>query len=239
MHTIFWLSWRYLVTKRKEKFISLISLISILGVAIGVMALIVVIAVMSGFDKDLREKIVGNYAHLTVTSYKGIEKSEYANLVRKISAQPHIKGISPYVQGQALIKEGNRFFAVGIKGINYATETQVTKIKEYITKGDVSSLGQDSIIVGKELALYLGLALNSNLAIYSPLGKQYNLKVTGIFNSGMYDYDMNLVFVDLKTAQAILGLNEQISAIAVKLDELYLADKVKMSWVRPWVLITF
>ncbi len=229
MKTELFISWRYLITKRKEKFISLISVISVLGIAIGVMALIVVIGVMTGFDKDLRDKIVGNYSHITITSYKGIDDKEYDRILNKVSGNPEIKGISPYVQGQVLIKEGSRFIAVGLKGINPQTESSVTKIKKYITTGNIDSLGQDKVIIGKELASYLGLGINSNLISYSPFGKNKErvLKVVGIFNSGMYDYDLNLVFTDLKTAQDILGLNNKFSAIAVKLDNLNLADKVK------------
>jgi len=227
MKTELFISWRYLVTKRKEKFISLISVISVLGIAIGVMALIVVIGVMAGFDKDLREKIVGNYSHITITSFKGIDDKGYGEILGKISANPQIKGISPYVQGQVLIKEGSRVFAVGLKGINPNTESSVTKIGKYLTVGNMDSLGQDKVIIGKELALYLGLGLNSELITYSPLGKERNLKVVGIFNSGMYDYDLNLIFTDTKTAQGILGLNNKFSAIAIKLDDLNLADKVK------------
>ncbi len=227
MKTELFISWRYLMTKRKEKFISLISIISILGIAIGVMALIVVIGVMTGFDKDLRDKIVGNYAHITLTSFQGIEDKEYNEISKKISGYPHIKGISPYVQGQVLVKEGKRFLAVGLKGIEPSTESSVTEIKKYVTKGDINSLGEDCVIIGKELAAYLGLGLNSIIVTYSPFGKERNLKVVGIFNSGMYDYDLNLIFTNLKTAQGILGLNNQFSAIAIKLDNLYLADKIR------------
>lgn len=227
MRTEFFISWRYLLTRRKEKFISLISIISILGVAIGVMALIVVIAVMNGFDKDLRDKIVGNYSHITLSGYRPVDNNELENILRKLSPNRHIKAVSPYIQGQILIKEADRFFAVSLRGVDPQTETRVTKIKEYIIKGDINNLNQEGLIIGKELALYLGLDLNSGIAVYSPLGKQHNLKVSGIFSSGMYDYDMNLVFVHLKSAQEILGLNNQVSAIAIKLDNLYLADKVK------------
>ena len=227
MKTELFISWRYLMTKRKEKFISLISIISVLGIAIGVMALIVVIAVMTGFDKDLRDKIVGNYSHITITSFKGIDDKEYAKILEKISANPQIKGISPYVQGQVLIKEGNRVFAVGLKGINPETEPSVTKIKKYVAVGNMDDLGQDKVIIGKELSLYLGLGINSDIVTYSPFGKERNLKVVGIFNSGMYDYDLNLIFTDTKTAQDILGLNNKFSAIAIKLDNLNLADKAR------------
>ena len=221
------ISWRYLMTKRKEKFISLISVISILGIAIGVTALIVVIGVMDGFDKDLRDKIVGNYSHITITSFKGIEDTEYAKILEKISSNPQVKGVSPYVQGQVLVKEANRIFAVGLKGINPDTESSVTNIKKYLAMGDVDSLGPDKVIIGKELALYLGLIPNSDLITYSPFGQERVLRVVGIFNSGMYDYDLNLIFTDTRTAQDILGLNNKYSAIAVKLDNLNSADKAR------------
>ena len=215
------------MTKRKEKFISLISLISILGIAIGVAALIIVIAVMTGFDNDLREKIVGNYSHITIAGYNGIDKKEYDNIVNIITKNPHIKSISPYAQGQTLIKQENRVFAVGLKGIDPASESGVTKIKQYVIQGNLNNLKEGGVIIGRELALYLGLGLNTNLTIYSPFSKLNSLKIVGIFNSGMYDYDMNLIFTNLKTAQDMLGLGERVSAIAVKLDNIYLADKIK------------
>jgi lipoprotein-releasing system permease protein len=227
MKTELMIGWRYLLTKRKEKFISLISLISILGVAIGVMALIVVIAVMSGFDRDLRDKIVGNYSHITLTCFKPVDKAECDTIVKKIASVPHVTSISSYVQGQVLIKEENRFFAVGLKGIDPDTESKVTKLKQYIIAGDINNLKEGSIIIGKELAFYLGLSLNSSLTIYSPLGKQFNLKVAGVFNSGMYDYDLNLTFVNLATGEEILGLPGKVSAIAIKLDNIYLAGQVR------------
>jgi lipoprotein-releasing system permease protein len=227
MRAELFISWRYLITKRKEKFISLISIISILGVAIGVMALIVVIAVMTGFDRDLRDKIVGNYSHITLTGYKPIDSNEYEQIIKKVAQNPHIKGISPYIQGQVLVKEGGRFFAIGLRGIDPLTETQVSKIKEYVVRGDIHRLNSDGVIIGKELALYLGLGLDSSITIYSPFGRQFDLKIAGIFSSGMYDYDMNLVFTHLKTAQEILGLPNQVSAIAIKLDNLYLASKIR------------
>jgi lipoprotein-releasing system permease protein len=232
MKTELLIGWRYLATKRKEKFISLISIISISGVAIGVMALIVVLAVMTGFDKDLREKIVGNYSHITLSGYKGIESAEFENIAKKVSAIPHVQGISPYLQGQVLLKEGNKYFAVGIKGIDSLAEARVTKIGKYIVSGDIRGLSDNGIVIGRELAFYLGLHLGSPVTVYSPTGKQFTFKVAGIFASGMYDYDMNLVFTDIKSAQNILSLPGQITSVAIKLDDMYLADKVRNAIIR-------
>lgn len=227
-----YISWRYLATRRKEKFISLISVISVLGIAIGVAALIIVIGVMTGFDKDLRDKIVGNYAHITVAGLAGIDNAGYEGLKKKIAAQAHVTGVSPYAQGQILVKEESKFFAVGIKGIDPATEPQVTKVKEYLTQGSLDNLGRNSVVIGSQLAAYLGLGLGADLTATSPEGKEYILKIAGIFNSGMYDYDMNLIFTHLATAQEILGLGSQITAVAVKLDNLYTADRVKEEMAR-------
>lgn len=227
MRTELFISWRYLVTKRKEKFISLISIISVLGIAIGVMALIVVIAVMTGFDKDLRDKIVGNYSHITLSSSQGIDNREYDAIISRIAPNQHVIGMSPNVQGQVLVKEGGRFFAVAVRGIAPFTETQVTKINKYLISGNIDGLGEEGVIIGKELALYLGVSMRSNLLVVSPTGKQYTLKVAGIFNSGMYDYDLNLMFINIKKAQEIMNLGNTFSSVAIKLDNLYLADKVR------------
>lgn len=171
MLTELFISWRYLMTKRKEKFISLISIISVLGVAIGVMALIVVIAVMAGFDNDLRDKIVGNYSHLTIAGYKTIEDNEYNAILEKISSNPHIQGSSPYIQGQVLVKEEKRFFAVSLKGIDPASEPRVTKIKKYLTQGNLEQLGNNAVIIGRELALYLGVSLGRRLLLIRLLAR--------------------------------------------------------------------
>ncbi|MBM3245452.1 MAG: ABC transporter permease [Candidatus Omnitrophica bacterium] len=221
------ISLRYLFARRKEKFISLISVISIAGIAIGVMALIVVIAVMAGFDKDLRDKIVGNYSHITISAYRGIADKDYEGLAKKVSGHRHVKSVSPFVQGQILLKEDNRFIAVGIKGIDPDIESKVTKFSQYLVYGKAGDLGPNSIIIGKEMAYFLGIRPGDIVNAYSPLGKPYDLKVVGIFSSGMYDYDMNLVFTNIKTAQEILGMPGILSAMGVKLDNLYLADKVK------------
>ncbi|MDD5255091.1 MAG: ABC transporter permease [Candidatus Omnitrophica bacterium] len=221
------IAWRNLSTKRKERFISLISVISVLGVAIGVMALIVVLGVMSGFDRQLREKIVGNYSHITVFGYEGIPAGEADELVGKLITHPHVRGASPYVQGQVLLKEASRFFAVSLRGIDRAREPSVTRLDTYLLKGSLEDLGSGSVVVGKELAAFLGVGVGSKLSTYSALGKQRDLTIAGIFSSGMYDYDMNLVFTDIATAQEIMGMKGVLSAVAVKLDNLYLAEALK------------
>jgi len=221
------IAWRYLITKRKEKFISLISVISVLGVAIGVMALIVVIAVMSGFDNDLRDKIIGNYSHITVGKYSGMDDAEYKAAVKKAKLNPHVIAVSPFIQGQVLVSEGNRFMALSFRGIDPALEQKTSLISQRVVKGSLGSLDSDTVVIGKELALYMGAELKTALTFYSALGKTYTLKVCGIFDSGMYDYDMNLIFFNIHKAQEISGSGARISALSIKLDNVYFAPAVK------------
>ncbi len=221
------ISWRYLLTKRKEKFISLINVISVMGIAIGVMVLIVVIGVMTGFDRDLRDKIVGNFSHIAISGVRPMDYSEYESMAAKLKGYSEVKALSPYVQGQVLIEEDRKFMALGLKGIEPDREQYVTKIKDYVIKGSFQDLVPGTVIVGKELALYLGLKVGSELKIYSPFGKQYKLKIAGIFKSGMYDYDLNLLLVNLQTGQNILEMGRGISAVALKLDNMFAADKVR------------
>ncbi|MFA6384062.1 MAG: ABC transporter permease, partial [Candidatus Omnitrophota bacterium] len=187
MSLSFFIAWRYLATKRKEKFISLISVISVLGVAIGVMALIVVIAVMSGFDNDLRDKIIGNYSHITVGKYDGMNQGEYPALAAKIKLNPHVLAASPFVQGQVLVSEGNRFMALSFRGIDPALEQTTGRISQRVVKGSFDALDSESVIIGKELALYTGADVGTELKFYSALGKTVMARVAGIFSSGMYE----------------------------------------------------
>lgn len=227
MRLLFFIGWRYLATRRKEKFISLISLISLLGVAIGVMALIVVLAVMSGFDRDLREKIVGNYAHITVSSFHGMSSAEYAGIAARLRGQNDVLAVSPFVQGQMLVEESGRFFAVSFKGIDPQQEKRVTRTASYLVKGSIDDLAADTVVIGRELALYLGADVGSQIQVYSASQEKHRLTVAGIFRSGMYEYDMNLVFLAIPTAQAILGAPDTYSAAAVRLADMNRADAVK------------
>ncbi|MCM8771375.1 MAG: ABC transporter permease, partial [Candidatus Omnitrophica bacterium] len=172
-----------------------------------------------------KEKIVGNYSHLIVSKENGL--AEYPALKEALLKFPHIKGASPVLAGQVFIIYDSKIFALGLKGIDIATAGAVTKIKEYLIQGDLTDLGEGTVVVGKELALYLGLKKGDFLKVFSPLARPYNLKVVGIFNSGMYEYDLNLIYVNLKQAQEIFGTADIAGEIAIKLDNLYLAEKVK------------
>lgn len=210
---------RYLTSKHKEKFISIISLISVLGVAVGVAALIVVIAVMSGFDNDLKEKMIGTNAHMVIEADYGIEPSD--EMLSRITRTPHVAAASFYLHGQALIRSNENVTGVIVKGIDPAREESVSKIKTYITKGAID-FGEDGIIIGSELASRLKLKPGDPVSLVSQSdtkGKKF--KVTGVFTSGMYEYDMNLVYLHIKKAQDLFAAPDMASGISIKADEAF------------------
>jgi lipoprotein-releasing system permease protein len=182
---------------------------------------------MAGFDRDLLDKIVGNYAHITISSFEGMEPAKFQAVAKKIKAHPEVTALSPFISGQVLAGQADRFIAVSFKGIDPVTEPLVTKISQYLIRGRLKDLEPNAVIIGKELALYLGSELNSEITLYSASSEKYKLKVAGIFNSGMYDYDLNLIFLNLKTAQQILGISDKVSSVAVKIRDIYQAEKVK------------
>lgn len=249
-------SLRYLASKHKEKFISAISLISILGVAIGVAALIIVIAVMNGFDEDLKSKIIGTYAHLEVVSDYGVNPSR--DLTDKILKTKYVNAHSYFLNTQALIRYSDSVTGVIVKGIEPADETRIGKLGEYMKKGGLV-LGENGIVIGSELADKLNVKVGDFISLISPSsvdlkkigwpgtfkveGKNY--KVAGIFTSGMYDYDMNLAYVNIPEAQKLAGVTGNlVSGVSVRIDNADEADKVKRALrvalgpayeVRTWV----
>ncbi|HAH22009.1 MAG: hypothetical protein A2Y00_07930 [Omnitrophica WOR_2 bacterium GWF2_43_52] len=239
MKAIFWIAWRYLWAGKGKRFISLISVISILGVAIGVAALIVVLAVMSGFDKDLKEKIVGNYSHIVIDGASAI--GDYMMLLEKINAVNHVTASSPFIQTQALLQTHELTRGIVVRGIDLGLESKVTDLKNYLSAQNYDLEG--GVFIGKELRYLLGLELNDAITLINPKGKKAVLEVKGFFNSGMYDYDTNVIFVDLARAQGIFEFDKTVSGISVKVDKLFMADRVKHDlekmlgpyfYVRTW-----
>ncbi|MCX5682053.1 MAG: ABC transporter permease [Candidatus Omnitrophica bacterium] len=226
-----WIAMRYL-TAKKEPFLAVINFVAIAGVAIGVAALIVVIAVMTGFDNDLRDKIVGTNAHLVVEKEIGL--NDFKEIQRDIMSVKGVEATTPYVQGPLFLEYDGQSRGVMGRGIDPATEANVTKTKEYLKQGSLEALDQNGVIVGSELAIYLGKHLGDMVTVIAPAsglaGKawRHELKIVGIFSSGMYDYDMNLVLLNLAKAQEIYRLPaDTVGGIAVKLKNIYDAPAIK------------
>jgi len=226
-----WISLKYLSAK-KDRFVSIIKLVSIIGVAIGVMALIVVIGVMTGFDQELRDKIIGTNAHILVEKEIGVR--DHAALEEKVRKVDGIIGTTPYVQGNVFLENLGQATGVAIRGIDPQTEKQVTEVNKYLVQGKLEDLTGDGIVIGSELAHYFGYQIGDSLTVIAPASGlsgeswRYTLKVTGIFTSGMYDYDMGLVLVNIAKAQEIFRFtNDTVSGIAVKLKDVYQAKNIK------------
>ncbi len=221
-----WLGLRYLFAKRRERFISVIALLSIGGVALGVAALLVVLAVMSGFDHDIKDKLVGTNAHLIVDAPQGIRETD--ELMRSISATEHVVGVSPFVTGQAILRLPDRAFGVLVRGMDLQREARVNRLADYIVIGHLPT-NDDEVVIGSELGAYLQLGPGERLTLISPAdGKTHELAISGIFRSGMYEYDANLVGITLARAQRLYGLNNAVTGIGVKLDQLERADEVRV-----------
>jgi len=227
-----WLTYRYLIAK-KDKFLFLINLVSILGIAIGVAALIVVIGVMAGFDRDLKDKIVGTNAQILVERETGVK--DFAKLRRELAAIPGVAAASPYVHGNVFLEHGNRAYGLLIRGVDPKTEGMVTKINAYL-KGDfaIGALKPGQVIIGKELARFYGYQVGEDVTLLSPVsgvageGWRYRFKIAAIFDSGMYDYDRNLILVVKEDAQEIFNLPPEIvSGIGLRLKNIDEAPKIK------------
>ncbi len=223
MKAVFWIAWRYLWGRRSERFVSLISVISVLGVAIGVAALIVVLAVMSGFDKDLKEKIIGNYSHIVIEKDSPIE--DWPELKAQIDKIGHIQASAPFIQGQAFLQSENHNRGVVVRGVDLDMEAKVTKIEQYLISGK-KELGE-GVYIGRELSYLLGLKIGDELELVNPFGMSFSFPLKGLFNSGMYDYDTSVAFISLDKAQEFFGLDQAVNGLSVQVDKLFLADKVK------------
>ncbi len=220
----------------------MVTLISMLGVAIGVAALITVLAVMSGFGNELKNKVIGANAHLIVEKTGGID--DPAMIVARAEQVEHVLAASPFIAGQAMIQGRTDVSGVAVKGIDASKEKEVTGIEGYLVEGVLESRDLDGIIIGRELADRLNLGLKDRCQLISPIkGGKHNFRVQAIFDSGMYEYDSSLVFISLSRAQQVFGIPGLVTGVGVKIDDFYRTDKVREElqkslgfpyWVKTW-----
>jgi lipoprotein-releasing system permease protein len=249
---------RYLKAKRKQTFISIITVISIAGVMVGVMALIVVLSVMSGFEKTLKEKIIGTQAHLVVqrTLQDGIEN--YDEVAKKVEEVKGVVSAAPFIFSQVMLSTDANVSGVVVKGIDPAREGNVTELLAYLTNGRLQDLQttQDNlsgIILGIELAKHLGVSVKDTLQMISPLGtmtpmgmmpKMKRFRVVGLFRSGHFEFDNTLAFVSIESAQKFFNLDSRVTGIEVKTDNIYKVKEIGSQirkklgfpfWTRDWM----
>ena len=246
------LALRYLRPKRT--FVSIITLISVVGVALGVAVLIIVISVMSGFDHDLREKILGFNSHLKIFQQDRTMQN-YADVMRLVSSNKNVRGVAPFVLGQVLVEtepantnvQESLTAAPWIRGVDVNAENSVSVLPKKIVAGTFDLSGQ-SVVVGKDFADNMNLSVGDRLSIYSPndLKKMREQRgkaneeailpddytVTGIFDVGYFDYDANVIVTSLENAQELYNLDDSVHGLMVMLNDPYQADKVRNELLR-------
>ncbi len=224
---------RYTRAKRRNHFISFISLTSMLGIALGVAALIVVLSVMNGFGNELRDRILGVVSHVTVTGEHGT-LDDWSGLAGRIGGGPLVTASAPYVQGQGLLSHGKLTSGVLVRGIDPAREPGVSDVGSKLTAGVLADLrpGEFGIILGRELAWKLGVEPGSTITLITPQGqvtpagllpRLKRFTVVGLFEVGMYEYDSGLALLHIDDAALLYQMPGQVSGLRLKLADIYAA----------------
>ena len=248
----FIIGFRYLKAKRKQVFISIITFLSIGGVALGVTALIVVLSVMGGFEDDLKKKILGTNAHLVIFQ-QGSAMRDYWEITRKVDSIPGVVAAAPFIFTQAMLTSESNTQGIILRGIDPDTARRVINIGDTVKKGDLMSLRgkvktrePPGIILGKELAQNLGVMLGDTIVVVSPMGAlapmglgppMKKFRITGIFESGMYEYDSSMAYISLESAQKFLSMKDTVSGIEVRVRDIYdvknIAQKIRKALGFP------
>jgi lipoprotein-releasing system permease protein len=234
-------SLRYLRAKRKQKFISLITLISILGVAVGVMALIVVLSVFSGFTEGLRDQIIGVNAHAMVQRF-GTTITNHEEVATAIEAVEGVEATTPYIYGQALISSAAHSTGVVLRGINADSAMRVLSIGRKMIAGELTDLDKPyevpAIIVGRDMARQLQVGVGDRIRLISPNGplspmgilpRIRTCVVAGIFETGMFEYDSTIGYINLDTARSLTDLRQGVHGIEVRVRDIDQADRTAVA----------
>jgi lipoprotein-releasing system permease protein len=233
---------RYTRAKRRNRFISVISLISVLGITIGVAALIVVMSVMNGFQKELRTRILGVAAHIQIQGYDG-GLADWPQVARRAQQNPDVIAAAPYINQQGLLAHGQSVQGALVRGILPDQEDRVADIGGHMKAGRLADLqpGEFGIVLGSELAYAVGVTLGERVVLIAPQGqvtpagimpriKQF--KVVGVFEVGMYEFDAGLALIHLQDAQTLYRMPGQVTGVRLKLTDLFLAPQVARELVR-------
>jgi lipoprotein-releasing system permease protein len=251
---------RYLRARRQETFISLITVISILGVMIGVMTLNVVMAVMTGFEETLRDRLLGINAHIALLK-SGDQLAEYEELLQRVIKHEGVVAASPAIYGQVMLTSGSRVSGVVVRGVDPDRVNAVVDLQRYMKQGSIAGLKQQNpvqvqdrtimlpgMIMGERLAAQLGVFVGSPIQVVSPLGsptaigvipKVRRFVVTGLLNTGMSEIDSTLVFMGLDDAQKFFELGDAVSNIEIRVDDVNesreIADRIQLQLGFPYI----
>lgn len=245
---------RYIRSRKETRVLSFISAISIIGIVLGVATLIVVINVMIGFENNLRDKILGANSHIIVNRIDSSPIKDWQTVETKIKEVEGVVGVSPFLLNQVLLTSEQSVSGVLVRGIIPETEVDVTNIKKYMKEGDLNSLSKEdyNIVIGKDLANNLGLSVGDDIVMVSPFGKKgpfgftpkmKHFTVTGIFDTGMYEYNNTLTLIPLKAAQSFFELEDIVTGFSVSVDDVNKAGEISHQirkklgfplWARDW-----
>jgi len=227
---------RFTRAERRNHFISFISLTSMLGIALGVAALIVVLSVMNGFQKEVRARILGVAAHVQITGLDN-QLGDWQAVAKEAAGHPQVAAAAPFVNGQGMLTFGAQVRGVLVRGIAPQLEEKVADIGSHMVAGKLEALapGRFSIVLGSELARALGAAVGDKLTLIVPQGlvtpagilprlKQFT--VAGIFEVGMFEYDSGLALIELDDAQKLYGTGDRVSGVRLKLHDLFQSREV-------------
>jgi len=245
---------RYLTAKRKQAFISVITLISVLGITIGVMALVIAIALITGFQEDVQDKILGTTSHIMVSDLSGDGLKDYPGIMERIRGLKGVVSVTPVVYGQVLINGPSRSSGALLKGIDFEREMKSSSWLRKLESGSIPQAGpQAEILLGSEIAFSIGAGPGDSITVLttasrlSPMGlfpKTKRFKVSGIFNTGLYEFDSSTVLVPLETAQRFLGFEEKATYLQVKISNIFeagnLGQRIKeglppLTYVTTWM----
>ena len=227
---------RYTRAKRRNHFISFISLTSMLGVALGVAALIVVLSVMNGFEKELRERILGMTSHAFITGQDST-LTDWQSLQEMIDGSEHLVASAPFVEGQAMLSQGSRVRGSLIRGIDPELEGLVSTIGDKVIQGHIDNLqaGSFGVILGKDLAQAMGVSMGDKVTLITPhvtptpagvMPRLKRLNVVGVFEIGMYEYDSALAIMNITDAAKLFRIPNRVTGLRLKLDDVYQAPKI-------------
>jgi len=236
---IFYIGLRYTRAKRRTQFISFITLTSVLGIALGVTALITVLSVMNGFEAELRERILGMTSHATITGQYG-QLDNWQGLEQKVQGYPHVQGSAPFITGQVMINADRRVSGTMLNGIMPDYEARVSDVAANMKQGKLSDLvpGSYGIVLGKELADYLGVMIGDKITVISPqvnstpagiVPRMRRFTVVGVFQVGMYEYDRNMAMIHIDDAAKLFRMENIVSGLRVKLDDVFNAPKISLA----------
>lgn len=233
---IFYIGLRYTRAERRTQFISFVTLASILGIALSVTALITVLSVMNGFVDEISERMLSMTAHATMTGKYG-QLDDWQSLEQKIQDFPHVQGAAPFINGQVMINADRRVSGTVISGVLPDAEARVSEVADKMQVGKLADLqaGNYGIVLGAELATYLGVLVGDKITVITPqvsatpagvVPRMRRFTVVGIFKVGMYEYDRNMAFIHLDDAAKLFRMDNAVSALRIKVDNLLNAPEI-------------